>query len=113
MGMCCSELGTRVKHHNGPAVAERGPPHPRLISDTGLSGKRHRGLGGNTSARVEEENRKIGFVMIVVGLILLIIGLLVGLSLLTTIGGILILVGAILWILGATGRAVGGRKHYF
>ncbi|MEU0476774.1 DUF6131 family protein [Streptomyces olivaceus] len=34
-------------------------------------------------------------------------------GLLTTIGGILIVVGAILWILGATGRAVGGRKHYF
>ncbi|CAM5438411.1 hypothetical protein SFUMM280S_04999 [Streptomyces fumanus] len=34
-------------------------------------------------------------------------------GLLTTIGGILILVGAILWILGATGRAVGGRKHFF
>ncbi|WP_179887364.1 hypothetical protein [Streptomyces sp. ms184] len=51
--------------------------------------------------------------MIVLGLILLIIGLLVGMGLLTTIGGILILVGAILWILGATGRAVGGRKHFF
>ncbi|MGW6711144.1 DUF6131 family protein [Streptomyces globisporus] len=34
-------------------------------------------------------------------------------GLLTTIGGILILVGAILWLLGATGRAVGGRKHFF
>jgi hypothetical protein len=54
-----------------------------------------------------------GFEMIILGLILLIIGLLVGMGLLTTIGGILILVGAILWILGATGRAVGGRKHFF
>ncbi|MER6120838.1 hypothetical protein ACWD1Z_33390 [Streptomyces sp. NPDC002784] len=51
--------------------------------------------------------------MIILGLILLIIGLLVGMGLLTTIGGILILVGVILWILGATGRAVGGRKHFF
>ncbi|MFI7289681.1 hypothetical protein ACIBRY_23990 [Streptomyces anulatus] len=51
--------------------------------------------------------------MIILGLILLIIGLLVGIGLLTTVGGILILVGAILWILGATGRAVGGRKHFF
>ncbi|CAM5716174.1 MULTISPECIES: DUF6131 family protein [unclassified Streptomyces] len=51
--------------------------------------------------------------MIVIGLILLIIGILAGISLLTTIGGILIAVGAVLWILGATGRAVGGRKHYF
>ncbi|MGW7412139.1 DUF6131 family protein [Streptomyces sp. NPDC054863] len=51
--------------------------------------------------------------MIVLGVILLLIGLLAHVSLLTTIGGILVVVGAILWILGATGRAVGGRKHYF
>lgn len=51
--------------------------------------------------------------MIVLGVILLLIGLLVGVSLLTTIGGILVVVGAVLWILGASGRAVGGRKHYF
>ncbi|GGU78179.1 hypothetical protein GCM10010498_40210 [Streptomyces cavourensis] len=51
--------------------------------------------------------------MILLGLLLLIIGLFVKVSLLTTIGGILIVVGAILWILGATGRAVGGRKHFF
>ncbi|MBD3546437.1 MULTISPECIES: hypothetical protein [Streptomyces] len=51
--------------------------------------------------------------MILLGLLLLIIGVLVGVPLLTTVGGILIVVGAVLWILGATGRAVGGRKHYF
>ncbi|CAD5959504.1 MULTISPECIES: hypothetical protein [Streptomyces] len=51
--------------------------------------------------------------MILLGLLLLIIGLLVGMGLLTTIGSILIVVGVVLWILGATGRAVGGRKHFF
>lgn len=51
--------------------------------------------------------------MIVLGLILLIVGMLVGISLLTTVGGVLIVAGAVLWILGATGRAVGGRKHFF
>ncbi|MEV0528869.1 hypothetical protein AB0I66_36160 [Streptomyces sp. NPDC050439] len=51
--------------------------------------------------------------MIVLGVILLLIGVLAGISLLTTVGGILVVVGAALWILGATGRAVGGRKHYF
>lgn len=51
--------------------------------------------------------------MIILGLILLVIGMLAGISLLTTIGGILLVVGAILWVLGATGRAVGGRKHFF
>ncbi|MEU0131935.1 MULTISPECIES: hypothetical protein [unclassified Streptomyces] len=51
--------------------------------------------------------------MIVLGAILLIIGMLVGISLLTTVGGVLVVVGAILWILGASGRKIGGRKHYF
>jgi len=32
---------------------------------------------------------------------------------LVTIGGILMVIGVILWILGTTGRAVGGRKHYY
>jgi hypothetical protein len=32
---------------------------------------------------------------------------------LETIGFLLVVVGVILWILGATGRAVGGRKHYY
>ncbi|MFI5809021.1 hypothetical protein [Streptomyces sp. NPDC051561] len=51
--------------------------------------------------------------MLLLGLILLLVGVLVPIPLLTTIGGILLVVGAALWILGATGRAVGGRKHYF
>ncbi|MFE3586112.1 hypothetical protein ACFXOY_01175 [Streptomyces niveus] len=51
--------------------------------------------------------------MILLGAILLVIGLLVGVSLLTTIGGVLVLIGAVLWVLGATGRTIGGRKHYF
>ena len=51
--------------------------------------------------------------VIILGLILLIIGAIAGISILYTIGIILILVGAVLWILGATGRAVGGRKHYW
>ncbi|WP_328322307.1 hypothetical protein [Streptomyces sp. NBC_00388] len=57
--------------------------------------------------------REIGKRMLILGLILLLIGVLVGVPLLTTVGGILLVVGAVLWILGATGRAVGGRKHYF
>lgn len=58
-------------------------------------------------------NLTIGDTMILLGVILLIIGLLVGVSLLTTIGGVLLAVGVVLWLLGATGRAVGGRRHYF
>jgi hypothetical protein len=51
--------------------------------------------------------------MIILGVVLLILGALLNISILWTIGIILIVVGAVLWILGATGRAVGGRKHYF
>ncbi len=51
--------------------------------------------------------------MIILGLILLIIGIVAGISILTTIGIILIVVGAVLYLLGTTGRAIGGRKHYY
>ena len=51
--------------------------------------------------------------MIILGLILLLIGLFADISILTTIGIILLVVGLVLVLLGSTGRAVGGRKHYF
>jgi hypothetical protein len=52
--------------------------------------------------------------VIVLGLILLIIGLVVGgLHILFIIGVILLIVGLVLAILGGTGRAVGGRKHWY
>jgi hypothetical protein len=51
--------------------------------------------------------------MIVLGLILLIVGFVLKISILWTIGIILLVVGAILAVLGSTGRAVGGRRHYF
>jgi len=51
--------------------------------------------------------------VIVLGLILLIAGFVLKISILWTIGIILLVVGAILAILGSTGRAVGGRRHYF
>ena len=51
--------------------------------------------------------------MIVLGLILLIAGFVLKISILWTIGIILLVIGAILAILGTTGRAVGGRRHYF
>jgi hypothetical protein len=34
-------------------------------------------------------------------------------SIVWTLGIILIVVGAVLAILGATGRAIGGRKHWY
>jgi hypothetical protein len=51
--------------------------------------------------------------MIVAGLILLIIGFVASIPILWTIGIILLIVGAIFMLLGATGRAVGGRRHYY
>ena len=51
--------------------------------------------------------------MLVFGLILLILGFALNISILWTIGVVLLLVGAVLWLLGATGRAVGGRSHWY
>ncbi|MEU9293733.1 DUF6131 family protein [Streptomyces sp. NPDC048266] len=51
--------------------------------------------------------------MIILGVILLVIGFVAGISILWTIGIVLVVIGAVLWILGATGRAVGGRRHYW
>jgi hypothetical protein len=51
--------------------------------------------------------------MLILGLILLLLGFLLDISILWTIGVVLLVVGAVLWILGSTGRAVGGRRHWF
>ena len=51
--------------------------------------------------------------MIVLGLILLLLGLLFGIGILWTIGLVLLVVGLILMLLGRSGRAVGGRAHYW
>ena len=51
--------------------------------------------------------------MIILGIVLLILGALLAVPILWTIGIVLVVIGAILWILGATGRAIGGRAHYW
>ncbi len=51
--------------------------------------------------------------MIIAGIVLLLLGLVLGVGILYTIGIILIVVGAVLWLVGSTGRAIGGRKHYY
>ena len=51
--------------------------------------------------------------MLILGLILLVLGFIFGISILWTLGIILLIVGAVLWILGSTGRAVGGRRHWY
>ena len=51
--------------------------------------------------------------MIVLGIILLLIGIVAAIPILYTLGIILIVIGVILAVLGGTGRAIGGRRHYF
>lgn len=51
--------------------------------------------------------------MIALGVILLIVGFIVNVPILWTIGIVLVVLGLILELLGATGRAVGGRRHYY
>jgi hypothetical protein len=41
------------------------------------------------------------------------VGFVTGIPVLVIIGGILLVIGVILWNHGTTGRAVGGRKHYY
>ncbi|MDQ2751230.1 MAG: DUF6131 family protein [Pseudonocardiales bacterium] len=51
--------------------------------------------------------------MIVLGVVLLIIGFLAHISIIWILGVIAVVVGAVLAIAGGTGRAIGGRKHYW
>jgi hypothetical protein len=51
--------------------------------------------------------------VIILGLVLLLLGLLLKISILWTIGLVVLVVGLILLLLGSTGRAVGGRRHFF
>ena len=73
------------------------------------------GPGPRVRQRLLGENllKETSDTMIVLGLILLLIGIFAKISILTTIGIILVVVGAVLFILGASGRAIGGRKHWY
>jgi hypothetical protein len=51
--------------------------------------------------------------MIILGIVLVLIGWLAKIAILTTIGLVLVVVGVVLMLLGSTGRAVGGRRHYY
>ena len=51
--------------------------------------------------------------MIVLGVILLIIGFLTGINIIWVLGIIAVVVGAVLAIAGTTGRAIGGRAHWY
>jgi len=52
-------------------------------------------------------------IVIILGLILLVLGYFLGIQILYYLGGLLLIVGVVLVVLGGTGRAIGGRRHYF
>ena len=51
--------------------------------------------------------------MIILGIILLVVGFIAAVHIIWIIGIIVLVVGAVLAIAGATGRAIGGRKHWY
>ncbi len=51
--------------------------------------------------------------MIVVGIVLLVLGFILAIPILWSLGIIVLVIGLIFELLGATGRAVGGRRHYY
>jgi hypothetical protein len=51
--------------------------------------------------------------VIILGVVLLVIGFLAHVAIIWTLGIIAVVVGAILAIAGGTGRAIGGRRHYY
>ena len=51
--------------------------------------------------------------MIVIGIILLLLGFLLSIPILWTLGIIAVVIGLVLMLLGATGRAIGGHRHYY
>ena len=51
--------------------------------------------------------------MIILGLVLLLLGAILSVPILWTLGIILVVVGVVLYLLGSTGRAIGGRRHYW
>jgi membrane-bound ClpP family serine protease len=55
----------------------------------------------------------LGALVIVLGVILLLLGFFLHISILWTIGVILLIVGVVLFLLGRSGRAIGGRNHWY
>jgi len=51
--------------------------------------------------------------MIILGLVLLLLGLVLQIGILWTAGIVVLVVGLVLLLLGRTGRAIGGRAHYW
>lgn len=95
---------------------ERGPPRGEMgclwLAGPGtLRYRRARHL--DTVDRSCVNHQPVRAHVIVLGLILLVLGFVLSVPILWTLGIILLVIGVILAILGSTGRAIGGRRHYF
>lgn len=51
--------------------------------------------------------------MIFIGIVLLVLGFVLTVHILWILGIVVLVIGLILALLGATGREIGGRRHYF
>jgi len=51
--------------------------------------------------------------VIALGVILLILAVLFHVAIFWTLGIVAVVIGVVLFVLGSTGRAVGGRRHYW
>lgn len=51
--------------------------------------------------------------MIILGMVLLVVGFILAVHLIWILGIVALVVGLVLALLGATGRAIGGRRHYY
>jgi len=51
--------------------------------------------------------------VIILGIVLLLLGLVLGIPILWTLGIVAVIIGIVLMVMGGTGRAVGGRRHYW
>jgi len=51
--------------------------------------------------------------MILLGIVLLILGFIFTVHILWILGIVVLVIGAILAVLGGTGRAIGGRPHWY
>jgi hypothetical protein len=69
--------------------------------------------GPHLLAAQQRIDTALGVSMILLGIILLVLGFIFTVHILWILGIVVLVVGVILMLLGATGRAVGGRSHYF
>jgi hypothetical protein len=95
----------------GPRAAGERPPEDSTTRENALRwAPGSQELLGTQLVAAGDEG---GLSVIILGVILLVLGLVLDISILWTIGLILVVIGVVLWILGSTGRAIGGRPHWY